>query len=198
MSSSSSESESGDEHILDNSTDEDDQTLDYGENGFSFEPEHSEEVVQALLSQHVPDQQGDDVDFLTDNEILTVDDWCSCESCTEMENDFERVCCRGDAEQIIGNKFGDERCISHTEAFRDVCLNTNVLEAAIGTWRTFSDEPLQINNRSYRFIAYRQYISWIFKWLGRDIRKIIPSCVVQKIRQNFPAQDGVYVPFQDA
>ena len=114
-----------------------------------------------------------------------------------MENGFERVCCRGDAEQIIGNKFGEEQCISHTVAFRDVCLNINVLEAAIGTWRTFTDEPLQISNRSYRFIAYRQYISWIFGWLGKDIRKIIPSCVVQKIRQTFPAQDGVYIPFQD-
>ena len=190
---SSSES---DEDILDN---EEDETFEYGNNGFSFEPEHSEEVVQALLSQYTQDHPEEDVDFVTDDDVpVTVDQWCSCENCVEMENDFEQVCCRTNAEQIVGNRFGVEQCISRTESFRDVCLNTNVLEAAIGAWRSFTDEPLQVNNRSYRFIAYRQYISWIFGWLGRDVRKVIPSCVVQKIRTTFPATDGIYVAFQDA
>ena len=197
---SSSSSESDDENIIDESADEEDETFDYGSNGFSFEPEHSEEVVQALLSQNdTQDQPEENVDFDIDHEVpVTVDQWCSCENCIEMENDFERECCRTNAEQIVGDRFGVERCISRTEAFRDVCLNTNVLEAGIGAWRSFTDEPLQINNRSYRFIAYRQYISWIFGWLGRDVRKVIPSCVVKKIRTTFPAEDGVYIPFQDA
>ncbi len=198
--SSSSESESDNESILDELTyGEDDETFEYGGNGFSFEPEHSEEVVQALLSQYTLDKPEDDVDIATDNEIpIKLDEWYSCENCIEMENYFECECCRGNAKQIIGKRFGVERCISRTEAFRDVCLNINVLEAAIGAWRTFTDDPMEINNRSYRFIAYRQYISWIFGWLGKDVRKVIPSCVVQKIRTTFPAEDCVYIPFQDA
>ena len=123
-------------------------------------------MVQTLLSQYTHDQPEDDVD-VADNEIpITLDEWCSCENCIEMENDFECECCRGNAEQIIGKRFGVECYITRTEAFRDVCLNINVLEAAIGALRTFTDDPMEIINRSYRFIVYRQYISWIFGWLG--------------------------------
>ena len=92
---------------------------------------------------------------------------------------------------------GPEGCITTTTAFQDVCLNTNVLEAALGTWHHLTDQQLQISNKSYRFIAYRQFISWIYGWLGKDVRKRIPSCVLNKIRQTFPAADDVYVPYSD-
>ena len=143
MSTSSSESEYDNENdILDYSTDEENnETFDYGTNGFSFEPEHSEEVVQALLSQHNQEQPEDQPGQPSDDDVPpTLDDWCNCQNCKEMENNFECECCRQNAEQIIGDKFGVERCISHTDAFQDVCLNVNVLQAALGTWRTFTDD----------------------------------------------------------
>ena len=113
-----------------------------------------------------------------------------------MEHALERSCCRSFS-HVIGNKMGPEGCITTTTAFQDVCLNTNVLEAALGTWHHLTDQQLQISNKSYRFIAYRQFISWIYGWLGKDVRKRIPSCVLNKIRQTFPAADDVYVPYSD-
>ena len=121
---------------------------------------------------------------------------CTCENCVQTQNDFEQACCQ-DNSAMIGNKLGTEKRIARTSAFRDVCLNVNVLEAALGTWRTFTDNALNISNKSYRFIAYRQYISWVYGWQGKDVRRIIPACVVNTIRDTFPAQDGIYVPFAD-
>ena len=113
-----------------------------------------------------------------------------------MESTFERVCCQTNV-GVLGDKLGIEKCIAQTDAFSDVCLNTNVLEAALGAWLTFTDEPLDVDKKSYRFISYRQYIYWVFGRLGKNIRKVVPSCAVQKIRATFPAEDGVYVPFKD-
>lgn len=193
MSSSSESSASEDEYEFD-------ETCMDGSNAFAFEPEYPEEDVQQRLLHHFSQAESDTVDFIIhgDEESASEDDGngCTCENCVQMQNDFEQVCCQ-DNSAMIGNKLGTEKCIARTSAFRDVCLNVNVLEAALGTWRTFTDNALNISNKSYRFIAYRQYISWVYGWLGKDVRRIIPACVVNTIRDTFPAQDGIYVPFAD-
>ena len=111
---------------------------------------------------------------------------------------LRRLCFQSTSEEIIGGKIDNKKCISLTDAFHDVCLNKNVLEAALGTWREFTDEELGISNKSYRFIAYRQFISWIFGWIGKDARKVIPSCVVNKIRLEFPAVDNICIGYKDS
>lgn len=50
-------------------------------------------------------------------------------------------------------------------------------------------------NRSRRHTAYRQYIMWINCRLGEGDRKVIPSCSVLKIREQFPGPSGQYVGF---
>ena len=42
-------------------------------------------------------------------------------------------------------------------------------------------------NRRYRFTAYRQLTRWCWGWLGREIRVVLPSCAVKKIRNTFPS-----------
>lgn len=51
--------------------------------------------------------------------------------------------------------------------------------------------------QNYRYAAYRQYVWWIYKRLGRKKRKVIPSCVVSAIRKEFPEADGNYTGFRD-
>ena len=45
-------------------------------------------------------------------------------------------------------------------------------------------------HRRYRYIAYRQFVRWIFGVLGKNIRVPIPSCVVTAIRVKFPVEAG--------
>ena len=101
-------------------------------------------------------------------------------------------------QKYFSEKLANKKCITLTDGFRDVCLNKNVLEAALGSWREMTEEPIEISNKSYRFIAYRQYISWVFGWLGKDVRKVIPSCAVDIIRKTFPAADNIYVPYKES
>ena len=175
-----------------------DETCMSGTTAFAFEPEYTEDEIQQRLLDHQSQTESDTIDFVIHSDSSASEDGqpCNCEHCAEMENEFEQVCCRANS-ALIGDKFNTEKCIAQTIAFRDVCLNVNVLQAALGTWRTFTDNSLNISNKSYRFIAYRQYISWIYGWLGKDVRRIIPACVVKLIRDTFPAKDGVYVPFAD-
>ena len=167
-----------------------------GKNAFVFEPEYPEHEIEERLRAYLLANEGSSRDESTKITAERHDCCCQCENCIEMTNIEERVCCQSSAE-IIGDKVGNNKCISLTDGFRDVCLNKNVLEAALGSWHIITDENLDISNKSYRFIAYRQYISWIFGWLGKDVRKVIPACAVNKIRMNFPAPDGNYVPYKD-
>ena len=41
--------------------------------------------------------------------------------------------------------------------------------------------------RQYRFMAYRQLTAWCWGWLGKNIRVVLPSCAVNKIRSSFPS-----------
>ena len=51
--------------------------------------------------------------------------------------------------------------------------------------------------RSYRYAAYRQFTWWVHNRLGRGVRRRIPACVINKIREEFPEPDGIYVGFKD-
>ena len=167
-----------------------------GSNAFAFEPEYPEHGIEERLTAYLRERENDGGD-----EPLIIEqsdeNWCTCENCVPMPNIRGRLCCQSTSEEIIGGKIDNKKCISLTDAFHDVCLNKNVLESALGTWREFTDEEIGISNKSYRFIAYRQYISWIFGWLEKDARKVIPSCVVNKIRLEFPPPDNIYIGYKD-
>ncbi|XP_061190502.1 uncharacterized protein LOC133198423 [Saccostrea echinata] len=40
----------------------------------------------------------------------------------------------------------------------------------------------------YRYFAYRKFVRWVYQRLGKKNRRILPSCVVTKIRKTFPSQ----------
>ena len=54
----------------------------------------------------------------------------------------------------------------------------------------------EVPNKSYRYAAYRQFCWFIHSRLGKGVRRVIPACVVSKIREQFPSSDGVYVGFK--
>ena len=54
------------------------------------------------------------------------------------------------------------------------------------------------NNACWRFTAYRQYTMWVWGKLGRRNRKVIPSCVLWKIRDRLPDPSGRYTGFMES
>ena len=77
-----------------------------------------------------------------------------------------------------------------------VCLELPVLKTALGTITKYTGKKFDYENKNYRFAAFKQYISWIYTRLGRNIRQVIPACIVWEIRKKFPSDDGEYVPFK--
>ena len=116
-----------------------------------------------------------------------------CDACVDMHIEDETLCCNAakDRREI----YGERKCVTEVTAFSLICLEREVLETALSGWDRIVGENNAICNKSYRFIAYKQYISWIHGKLGNDVRIRIRTCVLYKIRQTFPAPDNIYVPF---
>ena len=50
--------------------------------------------------------------------------------------------------------------------------------------------------RRARYLAYRQFVSWCWGYLGRRNRVVIPSCGVLRIQREYPDEEGKYVSFR--
>ncbi|KAL5496979.1 hypothetical protein EMCRGX_G013360 [Ephydatia muelleri] len=107
--------------------------------------------------------------------------WCLCGKCSALATEPECMCCK---ELPHTRHLFDEEgmsCISEHPEFAAACL-----------------QRFPIPNRSYRHAAYRQYILWSYNIrLGRRIRRVIPSCVVTAIRNEFPEPDNNYVGYKE-
>ena len=81
--------------------------------------------------------------------------------------------------------------------FHDVALNRNVLAVGILNASDFFGSLVEFKPSNFRQIAYRQYIIFNHGYLGRRNRKVVPSCVVWKVRDNYPAPDNNYIGFKE-
>ena len=52
------------------------------------------------------------------------------------------------------------------------------------------------SNLSYRLEAYKKFIWFVFKRLGKGNRRVFPWCVIWMIREKFPQEDGIYIIFK--
>ena len=111
--------------------------------------------------------------------------WCKCGKCRPMPLPIENLCCK------------QRTCITTVDTFESIVLDSNILAVAIVSRSdTYADVP-DYSPQSYRKAAYRQWIMWQHGYLGRTNRKVIPSCVVWKVRSRYPAPDGVYLGFKE-
>ena len=118
---------------------------------------------------------------------VQIPSWCHCNRCRPMPTPEEQLCCR--------RRDGTCITISAGQELNEVVLNERVLVVAIHNANDLFAFNHQTSNDTLRNAAYRQYVLWKFGRLGAGNRVVIPSCVVWKIRTNFPSADGVYVGF---
>lgn len=110
--------------------------------------------------------------------------WCKCSKCRVMPQDIENKCC------------GQRRCVTTHIRFTELCLDPDVLQLAVRNRGDIRNDREDNNTRSFRKAAYRQYVLDRYGHLGKGNRKVCPSCVVLKVRQNYPSQTGVYMGFR--
>ena len=85
------------------------------------------------------------------------------------------------------------------ENFRQLCVVKVILPNVLNWLLETRGDFLQTtpSNKSYRFAAYKQIIWFVYKILGKGNRWVISSCVVWKIRETFPEEDGLYIPYTE-
>ena len=82
--------------------------------------------------------------------------WCICQHCVKDVQIVEKVCKNPSILPI--EKFNEFDCITQSEAFANVCLNKDALEAVSGAWRDISFTHIDLSSISHRFIAYKHYV----------------------------------------
>ena len=79
-----------------------------------------------------------------------------------------------------------------TEEFKTLCLNKVVLKNALKQ----EDILLKIIFELIpRYAAYKQFIWWVFKKLGKGYRGVILLCALWKRRELYPEADGNYAMY---
>ncbi|XP_034084673.1 P2X purinoceptor 7 [Gymnodraco acuticeps] len=128
-----------------------------------------------------------------------VSEWCTCGNCAVMPTEVENVCCREIRKVVTRMKQVPEPivCMVDHPGLEPNCLNPYTLQNLHNIYR-FDYGPLRRRTEEERFqhLAYRSFVSWCWGFLGRGIRVVIPSCVVRRIRQEFPDLAGQYVGFR--
>ncbi|XP_056624287.1 uncharacterized protein LOC130437126 isoform X1 [Triplophysa dalaica] len=156
---------------------------------YQFEPESDPENAE--------DQ--DDPSTLPARLEQDVKEWCKCENCNKMSSEVENVCCL-EIQKVVrrmNQVSGPLKCVTHHPGFQIICLNpytlqnmNNIYMADYGPVRRRTEEE------RFRFIAHQSFVSWCWGFLGREVRVALPSCVVLRIKQEFPDPDGQFVGFR--
>ena len=112
-------------------------------------------------------------------------DWCVCGNCRPMPQEIENKCCRL------------KDCITTTDRFSKLCLDQDVLQLCVRNMGEIRNDREDNSTRSFRKAAYRQFILARHGHLGKGNRRVCPSCVVLRIRRQYPSLTGVYMGYRE-
>ena len=107
--------------------------------------------------------------------------WCSCGVCRPMPDEQENLCCKR------------MTCSTSYRVFSKICLDRDILDVSIKARSDIQAEEFNFSMESFRKATYQQFALWRYGKLGRGNRYVIPSCVVLKIRDTYPAPDNTWV-----
>ncbi|KAG0437582.1 hypothetical protein HPB47_017380 [Ixodes persulcatus] len=150
-----------------------------------------------------PEPAAESPDVLPRNDRRRLRDtrWCCCESrCGTMPTPVESVCCK--EQHKVKEKAGSLPCITMHRLFELYCLNRDILDLEyrkLRVCRPLSTRNIKQINAKYRYTAYCQFVWWVHGRLGKENRVTLPSCVVTRVRKEFPAPNPVdYTGFKQS
>ena len=111
-------------------------------------------------------------------------EWCKCRVCVPMAPEEENLCCK----RIT--------CITNYTAFTNICLDRDILEVCIKARCDIRADEFNFSMESFRKAGYRQFALWRYGKLGRGNRKVLPACVVRRVRSHYPSPDGRYMGYR--
>ncbi|XP_041916074.1 P2X purinoceptor 7-like isoform X1 [Alosa sapidissima] len=157
---------------------------------YQFEPESDPE------SDNGADGANDerDVSRRLDQDVSL---WCTCGNCATMPSEVENVCCREITKVVrrMSQVPIPIMCMTEHPGLEPVCLNPYSLQNIYNIYKyDYGPVRHRTEEERLRHLAYRSFVSWCWGYLGPSRRVIIPSCVVQRIRQQFPSGD--YIGFR--
>ena len=115
-----------------------------------------------------------------------------------MESEAESLCCL-DTNEVPDSYFGGNKCVTDSEGFVTVCISKHVLKTALSALNDLRGDSINdTSNCAFRYAGYKQYTWWVHNHLGKGVRKVIPSCAVWAIRDEYPSKDGKYIPFMES
>ncbi|XP_077318461.1 P2X purinoceptor 7-like [Lithobates pipiens] len=121
--------------------------------------------------------------------------WCHCECCIPMATQIESVCCR-EIHQVEGCIPEGGKCITCADMFiSQIATQEHVQLTSLAMHLDELPVVDANNNRRLRKTAYRLFMAWIYGYLGKGNRRVIPSCAVKVVRDVFPDPNGSYVGF---
>lgn len=130
----------------------------------------------------------------------TLDYWCSCDlNCAVMGIEQECVCCN--ESHMITRLIGDGlKCVTLTGQFKELVLSADGLKYARFLYSlTIEDEEKRkrylaadlSKPAKMRYLAYKAFINLLTSSdFDRNVRYVLPSCVVMAIRKQFPNPEG--------
>ena len=127
-------------------------------------------------------------------------DWYICGRCKKEIREIDSLCCQ-EVAAISEENFERNQCITMSKQFQTLCMEKLVLINVFVGLHEAKRDPFEkenkIKNRSLRLAAYKQFVWWIYQSLGKGNRRVLPSCVLWKIRQHYPEANGQYVLFNE-
>ena len=117
---------------------------------------------------------------------------CRCGNCKEMPTRVEQKCCmKENLNKTYLTDYEDGKCIVHCEEIAHILSAPSVKCAWLRHMRLrgYTGEHLDftnMTNANYRYHAYRSYVDYIYGFLGKYNRRVIPACVTSYIRNMWP------------
>ena len=162
---------------------------------YLYEPE---KVVSSTSSSDESDSSSNSLTIDSVSRVCNRE-WCTCHECKEEAREIDCLCCQEVAALNFFFDNGRIKCITESPEFTTLCLNELVLKNVLTGLHVSRGDYLEDKcaNRSLRYAAYKQFVWWTFKSLGKGNRKVIPSCVIWKIRNTYFEPDGKYTLYSD-